>query len=63
MLTIDAALRIIFENPTNIAGFMTMRNYNPGFEGATPMELINQVDLGALTHVAERLQAWAHIGW
>lgn len=63
VLTIDSALRILFENPTNISGFMTMPNYNPGFEGATPMELIDQGDLGTLTHIAKRIQALAHIGW
>lgn len=39
LLSIHEELRLIFENPQNIYGFMTMINHNPPFNGARPLEL------------------------
>ncbi|APX91769.1 hypothetical protein BWR19_01760 [Halomonas sp. 1513] len=40
VLNIHAALRILFENSDNLYGFMGMTNYNEGFNGRSPLEVI-----------------------
>jgi hypothetical protein len=39
LLSIHEELRLIFENPQNIYGFMAMINHNPPFNGSRPLEL------------------------
>lgn len=37
VLNIHAALRIVFDNPENLYGFITMANHNPYFAGRSPL--------------------------
>lgn len=40
VLNIHAALRMMFDNPENVEGFMSMANHNAFFNGRTPLEVI-----------------------
>ena len=42
ILNIHAELRLIFSNPMNVYGFMTMINNNSPFLGKKPIELASQ---------------------
>ncbi|MDL0433753.1 DUF2384 domain-containing protein [Marinobacter sp. TBZ242] len=48
VMNIHAALRVIFDNPENLYGFMRMANYNEGFDGRSPLEVIATGDIGTL---------------
>src|SRR5690554_6442934 len=48
VLNIHAVLRVIFDNPENLYGFMRMANYNEGFDGRSPLEVIATGDIGTL---------------
>ena len=48
VLNIHAALRVLFDNPDNLYGFMGMANDNEGFEGRSPLEVIACGDMGTL---------------
>lgn len=54
---INGYLNKIFENPKNIAGFMSMKNDNDFFEGSTPLEKISDGTHVSLRECAKRLQA------
>lgn len=55
LLNIHQALRIVFENPDNVYGFMSKRNHNPYFHGRTPLEAIETGDFGALYETFKRI--------
>lgn len=55
LLNMHSALRIVFTNPDNIYGFMTMQNNNPFFNGTTPLSIIEGGDFGGLHEVAKRI--------
>lgn len=55
LLNIHAALRLVFENPNNVYGFMAMANDNPYFNGRSPLEIIATGDFGALYEVSKRI--------
>lgn len=55
LLNIHAALRTVFENSTNIYGFMAMPNKNAYFNGVSPLSLIATGAFGALYEVAKRI--------
>lgn len=57
VLNIHAALRTVFENPENVYGFMNMRNQNPYFNGARPLEIIAKGHIGSLHETAKRIDA------
>ncbi len=57
ILNIHQALRIVFSNPENVYGFMTMVNHNPYFEGQTPLALIATGRFGTLYEVFKRIDA------
>jgi uncharacterized protein (DUF2384 family) len=57
ILNIHAALRVVFDNPENVYGFMSMDNNNPFFNGRTPMALISSGNFGALYEVFKRIDA------
>jgi hypothetical protein len=42
VLNIHAKLKLLFSNPENIYGFMTMVNHNSPFKGKKPIELASQ---------------------
>jgi len=47
----------VFENPTNVYGFMAMPNNNAYFNGAAPLTLIGSGAFGTLYEVAKRIDA------
>ncbi|MCU6666585.1 antitoxin Xre-like helix-turn-helix domain-containing protein [Silvania hatchlandensis] len=55
LLNIHSALRIVFSNPENVYGFMTMANQNAYFNGATPLSFIAGGEFGNLHEVAKRV--------
>lgn len=56
LLNMHSALRTVFENPSNIYGFMAMPNKNAYFNGASPLSLIAATgDFGTLYEVAKRV--------
>ncbi len=57
LLNIHQALRIVFSNPANVSGFMSMNNNNDYFAGRTPLEIINSGKFGDLYEVARRIDA------
>ncbi|SON52697.1 MbcA/ParS/Xre antitoxin family protein [Vibrio tapetis] len=57
ILNIHQALRIVFSNPSNVSGFMNMKNNNDFFAGRTPLEIINSGTFGDLYEVAKRIDA------
>lgn len=57
ILNIHAALRIVFDNPENVYGFMSMENHNPYFNGRTPLDLISTGNFGTLYETFKRVDA------
>ncbi|MGF1723560.1 MbcA/ParS/Xre antitoxin family protein [Photobacterium nomapromontoriensis] len=57
ILNIHQALRIVFGNPANVSGFMSMKNNNDYFAGRTPLEIIESGKFGDLYEVARRIDA------
>lgn len=57
ILNIHAALRVVFDNPENIYGFMSMANNNPFFNGRTALAVISTGNFGALYEVFKRIDA------
>ncbi|WP_087026498.1 MbcA/ParS/Xre antitoxin family protein [Thaumasiovibrio subtropicus] len=57
ILNIHSALRIIFDNPENVRGFMTMPNHNAYFEGRKPLAIIASGKFSDLYEVAIRIDA------
>lgn len=63
VLNIHAALRVLFENPENLYGFMRMKNHNPFFNGRAPLEVIEDGDIVALYETFRRLDALRGAQW
>lgn len=57
LLNIHGSLRIIFENPDNVYGFMSMPNENPFFNGRSPLSLISSGSFAALYETFKRIDA------
>ena len=57
LLNIHSALRIVFSNPDNVKGFMSLKNNNDFFAGRTPLEVIASGKFGDLYEVAKRIDA------
>lgn len=57
ILNIHATLRMIFDNPENVYGFMSMANNNPFFNGKAPLELIATGRFGSLYEAFKRIDA------
>ncbi|MCE0493070.1 MbcA/ParS/Xre antitoxin family protein [Vibrio salinus] len=57
ILNMHQALRIVFSNPANVRGFMTMKNHNDYFAGRTPVEIIESGKFADLYEVARRIDA------
>ena len=60
---IHQSLRIIFSNPDNVYGFMSMKNDNPYFNGKSPRSLISTGSFGALYEVFKRIDAMRNGRW
>nr|WP_298412224.1 antitoxin Xre-like helix-turn-helix domain-containing protein [uncultured Halomonas sp.] len=63
VLNIHAALRLIFDNPENLYGFMKMANDNPYFEGRSPLEILGSGDFAALYEIFKRIDALRSAQW
>ncbi|MFO7529957.1 MAG: antitoxin Xre-like helix-turn-helix domain-containing protein [Marinobacter sp.] len=48
LLNIHASLRLIFENPKNLYGYMSMKNEAPPFNGMAPLDVIAKGRFGPL---------------
>nr|WP_299243425.1 antitoxin Xre-like helix-turn-helix domain-containing protein [uncultured Halomonas sp.] len=63
VLNIHAALRLIFDNPENLYGFMKMANDNPYFEGRSPLEILGSGDFAALYEIFKRIDSLRSAQW
>lgn len=57
ILNIHAALRLVFDNPENVYGFMSMENHNPYFNGRSPLSIIASGNFGSLYEVFRRIDS------
>ena len=57
ILNMHAALRVTFDNPENLYGFIGMKNSNPYFNGASPLDIIGRGSFGALYETFKRVDA------
>lgn len=57
LVNIHAHLRLLFENPENQYGFMSMKNNNPFFNGRSPLEVIATGSFAALYETHKRIDA------
>lgn len=57
LLNIHASLRVIFDNPENLYGFVNMINHNPYFNGRTPLEIMGTGDFAALYETFKRVDS------
>ncbi|MBB3188948.1 antitoxin Xre-like helix-turn-helix domain-containing protein [Halomonas cerina] len=63
VLNIHAALRVIFDNPENLYGFMAMANHNDYFNGRAPLEIIASGGILALYEVFQRIDSLRGAQW
>ncbi|WP_083007887.1 antitoxin Xre-like helix-turn-helix domain-containing protein [Halomonas sp. GT] len=63
LLNIHAALRMLFENPDNVYGFVSMANHNAYFNGRTPLEVIGTGDFAALYETFKRIDSLRGAQW
>ena len=63
LLNMHQALRIVFENPENVYGFMRKRNNNPYFHGRTPLEVIESGDFATLYETFRRIDTLRNGLW
>lgn len=63
LLNMHQALRIVFENPENVYGFMRKRNYNPYFHGRAPLEVIESGDFATLYETFRRIDTLRNGLW
>lgn len=56
ILSIENSLKILFENPSNQYGFMSMKNHNEFFLGRTPLDIISLGSLEDLMEVEKRIR-------
>ena len=60
VLNMHAALRVLFDNPENLYGFMLMANHNAFFHGRSPLEIIACGELTSLYETWRHLDALSH---
>ncbi len=58
LLNIHQALRMTFNTPSNLSGFMGMKNDNAPFDGRTPLAMIASGDLADLREVAQHIDTF-----
>ncbi|OWV28317.1 antitoxin Xre-like helix-turn-helix domain-containing protein [Halomonas campaniensis] len=63
LLNIHAALRMIFDNPENLYGFVNLVNHNPFFNGRTPLEVMGCGDFAALYETFKRIDSLRGSQW
>lgn len=57
VLNIHAALRLIFENPANLYGFVSKPNSNPFFNGRRPLDVMSEGSFINLYETARRIDS------
>jgi hypothetical protein len=57
LIKIDQDICILFNNPENINGFMTMTNNNPYFLGRRPLDIIAGGDIETIKAVSKKIKA------
>ena len=62
VLNIHVALRLIFDNPKNVYGFVSMANHNDFFNGRSPLEIMAQGDIESLIETFRRVDAMSRFG-
>lgn len=63
VLNMHATLRIIFDNPTNVYGFMSRPNENEFFNGRNPLEIIAGGSFMSLHETFRRVDGLRGGGW
>lgn len=63
LANIHQALRVVFSNPDNVYGFMSMVNNNPYFNNRTPLSLISTGNFGSLYEVFKRIDSMRSGQW
>lgn len=62
VLNCHASLRLVFDNPENVYGFMGLENHNEFFNGRKPLEIMAQGDLMPLFEAYKRIDAFCGAG-
>jgi len=57
VLNIHSSLRLLFDNPQNLYGFMALPNHNPYFNGNSPLAIISSGQFAALYETFKRIDA------
>lgn len=57
LLNIHSSLRLLFDNPQNLYGFMAMPNHNPYFNGQSPLDIISSGQFSALYETYKHIDA------
>lgn len=57
VLNIYSALRLIFDNPDNVYGFVGMKNDNEFFNGRAPLDIMAQGDLVSLYETFKQINS------
>lgn len=63
VLNIHAALRLVFDNPENVYGFVSMNNDNEFFNGRSPLEIMAQGDMISLYETFRRIDVLRGAQW
>ncbi|MDB6049574.1 MAG: hypothetical protein JWR17_2320 [Pseudomonas sp.] len=63
VLNIHAALRLVFDNPENVYGFLAMANENEFFNGRAPLEIMSQGDMISLYETFRRIDVLRGAQW
>jgi len=63
VLNIHAALRLVFDNPENVYGFVAMANDNSFFNGRSPLEIMSQGDMISLYETFRRIDVLRGAQW
>ena len=61
VLNCHASLRLAFDNPENVYGFMGLENKNEFFNGRKPLEIMAQGDLLSLLETYKRIDAFCAV--
>lgn len=63
VLNMHSALRVVFDNPENVYGFVAMSNHNEFFNGRSPLEVMAQGDIISLYETFRRIDVLRGAGW
>jgi hypothetical protein len=63
VLNIHATLRLVFDNPDNVYGFVSMANDNEFFNGRSPLAIMAQGDMISLYETFRRIDMLRGAQW